>query len=224
MTYTFHFDVFTDNLDRFVWAGWITVELVVLAMVIGFVIGAFGAVGRRSKNRFAYAIATGYVELFRNTPLLVQLYLVYFGLPEIGISINSFFAALVALSLNNGAYLTEIERAGMEAIHRNEIEAGLALGMTYPRVLTRIVIPHVFRIIYPPFANQAIMIFLGTSLTGLIAVPELTYQARILEAETFRPFEIYTGLAILYVVGSLIATWGFMLLGRWLFNIRIKAF
>jgi len=224
MRYSFHFEVFTDHLPRFIAGARIAFELVALAMVIGFVIGAFGAVARRSKNKFAYGVATAYVELFRNTPLLVQLYLVYFGIPELGISISSYPAALIALSLNNGAYLTEIERAGMEGIHRNEIEAGLALGLSYPQVLVRIVFPHVFRIIYPPFANQAILIFLGTSLTGLIAVPEMTYQARILEAETFRPFEIYTGLAILYVVGTLIATWTLVILGRWLFKMRVKVF
>ncbi|MFI5339161.1 MAG: amino acid ABC transporter permease [Candidatus Methylomirabilales bacterium] len=224
MNYSFHFEVFTDHLPQFFEGGRIAFELVGLAMAIGFVLGAFGAVARRSKNKIAYGLATGYVELFRNTPLLVQLYLVYFGLPELGISISSYPAALLALSLNNGAYLTEIERAGMEAIHKNEIEAGLALGMSYPQVLIRIVLPHVFRIIYPPFASQTILIFLGTSLTGLIAVPELTYQARILEAETFRPFEIYAGLGILYVIGTMAATWILVLLGRWLFKIRVKVF
>ena len=224
MEYTFHFEVVLRQLPYFLKGLLVTAQLAGFAMFFGVIIGAFGALARRSHNFIAYGISTAYVEIMRNTPLLVQIYFIYFGLPEIGIPIGSYPAVLLALTLNNGAYCAEIERAGLEAIHKSELDAALSLGLSYPQALKHIIFPHVLKIIYPPMCSQLIMVILVTSLASVLGIQDLTGLAREFDALTFRSLETYLLTMCLYVAVTLIATAALVYIGKKFYRIEIKVF
>jgi len=201
-----YFRVILRNLPEFIRGASLTLYICTLAMLGGFIIGVLGALGRRSRRRLVWFLSTAYVNLFRNTPLLVQAYLFYFGLPSFGINLTSIQAGLLALTVNNGGYMTEIVRGGMNAIHRNEVDAALALGMSTRQMLQYVVIPHVFRLVYPPMVNQFVLLILGSSVLALIGMEELTFKARMIEAYTFRAFEVYLSTMLMYVILTVITT------------------
>ena len=211
-----YFGVIFRNLPEFARGAAFTLFVCAVAMYVGFILGLFGALARRSRIRPIRFISSLYVDLFRNTPLLVQAYLFYFGLPTFRINLGSLEAAILALSVNNGAYMTEILRGGMNAIHRNEVEAALALGMSTRQVLQHIVIPHIFKLVYPPMVNQFMLLVIGSSVLALIGLEELTFKARIVEAYTFRAFEVYLSTMVMYVVLTVITT-GILRLIGWRF-------
>jgi len=208
-----HFGVIWRNWSDLLKGAGVTLWISAIAMAGGFVLGLFGCLLRRSGNPVLRGIGVAYVNLFRNTPLLVQAYLIYFGLPTFGINLDSLTAGVIALTINNGGYMTEIIRAGLESIHRNEIEAALAVGMSYRQVLQYIVIPHIFRLVYPPMVNQFVLLILGSSVLALIGLPELTFQVRMIEAYTFRSFEAYLVSMMLYVVLTILSTWTLRMAG-----------
>ncbi|TET12790.1 amino acid ABC transporter permease [Candidatus Aerophobetes bacterium] len=224
MEYTLHFEVVLRKLPLFLGGLGVTAYFAVLAMFFGIIIGLFGALARRSKNRIAYSISTAYVELMRNTPLLIQMYLFYFGLTELGIPMGNYLAFALAISINNGAYCTEIIRAGLEGIHKTEIEAALGLGLSYPQTMIFVVFPHVFKIIYPPVCNQLILIILVTSLASFLGIRELTGVAREWDALHFRPIETYTVVMYLYVAITIAAMALLVFLGNKLLKVKIKVF
>jgi len=200
-----HFEVIWANLDMFLRGAGVTFGVATVAMFGGSLLGIGGAMFRRSNLKVLRFLGTVYVNLFRNTPLLVQAYILYFGLTFI-INLDSLSAALVSLTINNGGYMTEIVRAGMEGIHRNEIEASYALGMSHVQALRYILIPHALRIVYLPTVNQFLLLVLGSSVLALIGLPELTFQARKIEAYTFRAFEVYITSMIAYVLLAALST------------------
>jgi len=208
-----YFKVIWQNLDVFAKGASITLYVCTVAMFGGLALGVFGALARKSRIVVLRAIGVCYVNLFRNTPLLVQAYLIYFGLPTFGINLDSMTAGLIALTINNGGYMTEIIRAGMNTIHRNEFEAALALGMSVRQVLQYIVIPHVFRLVYPPVVNQFVLLIIGSSILALIGLEELTFQARMVEAYTFRAFEVYLATMFGYILLTIITTYMLRLAG-----------
>jgi polar amino acid transport system permease protein len=176
-----------------------TLLFTVICVVLGLAIGLVTGVGRLSTNRFVTAPLRAYVELFRCTPVLVQLVWFYYALPVLtGIQISATLAATLCLSLYGGAFYSEIIRGGIISTDAGQIEAARALGMRRFQVLRRIVLPQAFKRMVPPLMSQSIMQLKNTSLLSVLAVPDLLYQGQVIAHETYRPLELYTFIALAY--------------------------
>jgi len=200
MGYVFHFEVPMRQLPVFLLAALQTLRISGLGILIGLAISIFGALGRMSKNKVIYVISTAYVEFIRNTPFLVQLFIIYFGLPSIGLQFTANTAALIALSINCGAYCTEVVRAGIESIRKGQIDAGLSLGMSYMQVFRHVILFPALKAVFPPLGNVFIITMLGSSAVAIISAQELTYAGSMLESRTFRSFEIFTVITVIYFI------------------------
>ncbi|MEO1127862.1 MAG: amino acid ABC transporter permease [Cyanobacteria bacterium J06635_15] len=203
MTYRFQFQVIWDNWDLLLNGVWLTLRLSVLATLIGLLVGVVGALCRTSKNRFLATVATAYVEAIRNTPFLVQLLFIFFGISSLGPKLGSDQAALLALVLNFGAYATEIIRAGIQGIDPNQIEAGLSLGLKPLQVFRLVVLKPAIATIYPALTSQVILLMLLSSIVSQISAEELTFVGNFLRSRTFRDFEIYLAIALIYILLAL---------------------
>lgn len=199
MGYTFDFSVIWNNLDLFVAGAFVTIRLSVIAIAFGLVIGIIGALFRTSGNRFLNWLAIAYVEAIRNTPFLIQLFFIFFGLPNLGLKLTAEQASTFALAVNFGAYSTEIVRAGVESIHKGQVEAGLALGFKPISVFRHIVITPALANIYPALVGQIILAVLFTSVVSQIAAEDLTFTGDYLNTRTFRSFEIYFTISLIYL-------------------------
>ena len=179
----------------------LTVELAMIAVAIGLVIGSFAGIGRVGGNRMTRLVTGVYVDFIRGTPLLVQLFLVYFGLPSlIGRPVPPFIAAIAAMGINSGAYIAEIVRAGIQSIDRGQMEAGRSVGLTYSQTMRYIIFPQAFRRIIPPLGNEFIAMLKDSSLVSVIALEELLRKGQVVITRTFRPFEVYMVVALIYLV------------------------
>ena len=195
-----------------------TLHISILTLFFSFVLGTAGALCRMSRVRWLHGPATWYVEFIRNTPLLVQLFFIYFGLSQVDIQVPNYVAGLIGLVVNNSAYLTEIIRTGIQAVHKGQFEAGLSLGLSFPQLMRRVVFPQAFRVIYPPLCNQFVGIILWSSLVSTIAVEDLAMRGKQLASTTFRSFETYIVLTLIYVVMTLTVSGTLKLVGRSLFR------
>jgi polar amino acid transport system permease protein len=202
MNYVFHFQSIWNNKEVFLSGTLVTLQLAVLAMLFGTALGIVGAVARNSHWRIARGSSAAAVEVIRNTPLLVQLYLWYFGLGVFGIDVPPYWSVVIALGVNNGGYLTEIIRAGIEAIKIQQIKAGVSLGMSGFQVFRYIIIMPALGIVFPAVSNQFVISILMSALAMIIGVKDLTYQAVYLQAHTFRSIETYIVVIVLYIILS----------------------
>ena len=204
MTYSFQFrDVFAAwefLLDGLV----LTLELSLVTMVVGLVIGLAGAAGRVYGPSWIRRPIAVYVETIRNTPLIVQLFLIFFGLPSAGIKFDADTAAFIALSINLGAYSIEIIRAGLEAIPRSQIEAGQSLGLSGLQVFRHVIIFPALKLMYPALASQFVLLMLATSVVSQISAQDLFHMASIIQSRTFRDFEVYVLVAGAYLALALV--------------------
>lgn len=191
------------------------------SIAIGLVIGLSVALVRVNGPRWANVAGSIYVEAFRNTPLLVQLFLLFFALPFAGLRLSANMAAFIAISLNLGAYSTEIFRAGLLAIPKTQIEAGLALGMSRFQVMRYVVIVPALRIIYPALTGQLTLTLLGTSLVSAISATDLTLAGSMIESQTFRSLETFILVAILYIAMTFAFRLLYWAIGLWLFRRRV---
>jgi len=182
----------------------VTFELTGIAISIGFVIGILLAVGRVYGNRLIRLLSAVYLTFFRGTPLLIQIFIIYFGLPSLGIMISSFVSGIVALGLNSGAYQAEYFRGSIQAVKGNEIVAARALGMSKLQAIRHVVLPQTLRMVIPSWSNQLINLLKFSSLVYLIRVQELMYEAKIIAGLTFRNLEVFTIVAIMYLTTVLI--------------------
>lgn len=182
----------------------LTVELAILSVSIGLVIGSLAGIARVSHSAAIKAIAAVYVDFIRGTPLLVQLFLVYFGLPSlIGRPVPPFAAAITAMSINSGAYIAEIVRAGIQSIDRGQTEAARSLGLTAGQSMRYVIFPQAIRRIIPPLGNEFIAMLKDSSLVSVIALEELLRKGQVVITRTFRPFEVYMVVAIIYLIMTL---------------------
>ncbi|MCW5300501.1 amino acid ABC transporter permease [Herbaspirillum lusitanum] len=180
-----------------------TVACVLLGLLIGLAVG----LGRLSTNPLVSGPLRAYVEVFRCTPVLVQLVWFYYALPVlVGIEMSAGTSALLALALYGGAFYSEIIRGGIVSIDIGQSEAGCALGMTRFQLMRRVILPQAFKRMTPPLVSQSIMQLKNTSLLSVLAVPDLLYQGQIIAHETYRPLEIYTMVAVIYFLILLPAT------------------
>jgi polar amino acid transport system permease protein len=200
MDYIFHFGPIFARWDQIVRGAALTVELAAASMVLGLIIAVVGATLRTFGPSPVRWLVAAYVELIRNTPMLVQLYIVFFVLPSMGVRMNSAEAAIVALSANLGAYATEIVRAGLESTPRGVIEAGMSLGLSRLRIIRHIVLIPALRTIYPALGSQFVLQLLGSSLVSAIAVEELTAVGNNIMMQTFRNFEVFIVVGVIYFV------------------------
>jgi polar amino acid transport system permease protein len=191
---------FSQYAPGFLKAAWIVLLLTVVAIVISWVCGLLAALGKASRFVVARQVSTFYVWFIRGTPTLIQIFIVYFGLPQLGLRLSPFVAGVIALGVNSGAYVAEIIRSGLSAIPKGQMESSLALGMSRFDAMTRIILPQVFRIIIPSLTNEAITSLKNTSLLSTITVVELTLYAQMIIASTFRPFDFYIASAVIYLV------------------------
>ncbi|MGF1482700.1 MAG: amino acid ABC transporter permease [Cyanophyceae cyanobacterium] len=199
MNYTFDFSVIWENLDVLAAGAWLTLKMSLLAIAFGLILGIIGSLLRTSANRLLNWIALAYVEVIRNTPYLIQLFFIFFGLPNLGIRLTAEQAAILSLAINFGAYSTEIVRSGVESIAQGQIEAGLAIGFKRLAVFRYVVIPPALANIYPALIGQVVLAVLFTSVVSQIAAEDLTYAGNYLNSRTFRSFEIYFTIALLYL-------------------------
>jgi His/Glu/Gln/Arg/opine family amino acid ABC transporter permease subunit len=196
----FNFRVIAQYLDQYLIGllatGWISLVSIFLALILGTI----ACVMRLSKNRLISSVSAVYIESIRSTPLLTQLYFFYFGLPSIGININEVQTGILALSLNSGAYIAEIIRAGILSVPRGHIEAGIASGLSFIQRLRYIILPQALGVVVPPLLGSAIVLVKDSSLLSLISVLELTRAGQILTSERFMPAEGFFTTAVFYLV------------------------
>jgi polar amino acid transport system permease protein len=197
-----------------------TLKLATGATLIGFAIGTVGAIARRSSVAWAQRASTAYVEAIRNTPLLVQIFLVYFGLASIGWKLPAFTVALAALIINVGAYATEIMRAGFDSIHKGQLEAAECLALNRRQVYWHVVLLPAMERVYPALTSQFVLLMLASSVCSQISAEELTAVANFVQSDTYRPFETYILVAAAYLLLSLVMRAGFWGLGLVLFPRR----
>lgn len=204
MNNTIRFDVVFNNIDDMLKGILVTLELTLVAIILSTMMGLLVTVIWRKGNKIIHLIISGYVEIMRNVPILVVLYFIYFGLGEISINFGSFGSVILALTLCNGAYISEIFRAGIEALPISQTEAGVALGMHNYQVFFRIIMPQAFINIFPSLINQYIILMLSTSFASLVALDELTSTVSKLSSFSFRSFEFYIVGALVYLFFTVI--------------------
>lgn len=211
-SYQFQFGQVFAYSDQLLQGLWLTITLSAQAIAISFVIGVLGALVRTQGGRIASALVGAYVEIIRNTPFLVQAFFIFFGLPSAGIRLDPETAALIALSLNGGAYLTEIVRAGISSIPKGQIEAGRALGLGPLQIYRYVVLAPALKAIFPAMTAEFIVIFLATSVCSIIAVDELTATAINIDSQILRSFEIFSLLLAVYLGLSILLSAFFALI------------
>ena len=189
MSYVFQWGSVWPELDKLLLGTWLTLRLSAMAMVLGLTVGVLGALGKASAWRPVRALVHGYVEAVRNTPFLVQLLLIYLGLPSIGLRLTPDQAALLAMVVNLGAYATEIVRAGIEAVPAGQIEAGRALGLRPRHIFRFVILVPALRTVFPALGSQFILVMLASSVVSVISAEELTAVADTIIARNFRSFE-----------------------------------
>jgi His/Glu/Gln/Arg/opine family amino acid ABC transporter permease subunit len=200
LSYNFNWAVIWRNADRLLDGLLLGLALAAVSLAAGVVLGLLGAHARGSRFRALRALAWAYVEFIRNTPLLLLIFFVYFGLPEFGIrTLGKIESFVVTLSLYAGAYLTEVFRAGLASIPVQYVEAAKAIGLRPLQRQRHVVWPVMFRITLPSLANNLISLFKDTSLAAAIAVPELTFTARQINTNTFRVIEVWLTASALYL-------------------------
>lgn len=195
----FDFSFVVRSLPLFLEGALVTVELSVLTICIVLVWGLVVAMARMSQYRMLRSLAGGYVQLVRNTPVLVQMYFIYFGFAMAGFGLSGFFSGLLALSLQNGGYVAEIYRAGLQSISARQVEGARALGMTRWLALWLVILPQAFVRVIPALGNQFILIIKDTSLASAIAVGDLTEVGKLLSERTAATYEIFFTLAAFYL-------------------------
>ena len=217
MDYVFQFGLVWRELDQLLLGAWLTIKLSAGAMALGLIVGIACAEAKNSRWPVLRAVVQGYVEAIRNTPFLVQLLLIYLGLPTIGIRLLPSEAALLAMVVNVGAYATEIVRAGIESVPRQHIEAGRALGLTSWQIFRFIVLIPALRAVFPALASQFILIMLASSVVSVISAEELTAVTDMIVARNFRSFEFYLVATGLYLAMAFGFQPIFAVIDRWLF-------
>jgi glutamine transport system permease protein len=186
----------------------ITLELTAGAVAIGIVIGLFISLMRLSTSRILRGFALAYVDFFRGTPLLVQILMVYFAVPQVfGFQTPNnyqFIAGISAMGLNSGAYIAEIFRAGIQSIDRGQTEAARSLGMSQAQAMRYVILPQAFKRVIPPLGNEFIALLKDSSLVAIIALEDLMYTGKIIVGRTVQPFVIYLEVALFYLVMTLV--------------------
>lgn len=194
----------------FIEAAWVTIQLSILTTILGLTCGALGAAARMSRGWILRAIGAIYVSIFRGTPALIQLFILYFGGPQIGIQLDAFEAGVIGLGVNIGAYMAETMRGAIESVDKGQREAARTLGMSRGQAMRKVILPQAMRLMIRPLGVNINALIKGTALVAAISVVELTYTAQRYIGSTYKPFEMFMlagilYMIIIYVVGVVIA-------------------
>ena len=199
--------ILIDSLPKILLPGvLVTIPLTLISFTFAMLIATFCAMALFSKVPILKHIIRFYVWVIRGTPLLIQLYVVFFGFPKLGIIVDSFLCAVIVFSLNEGAYCTETMRSALEAVPKGQMEAGFCVGMSYFQIMRRIILPQALRTAFPPLSNSFIGMIKDTSLAANITVMEMFMQTQRIVARTYEPLALYIELALIYLLFSTVLT------------------
>lgn len=186
----------------------ITVQFTVIGVLFGSILGLFFALGRMSKNKIVKYTCASYIDFFRGTPLLVQILIIYIGVPQLfGFTMPDnyqYIAGYIALSLNCAAYTAEIFRSGIQSIDPGQMEAARSLGMSHYQAMRHIILPQAFKVVVPPLGNEFIAMLKDSSLLAFIAIEDLLYSGKIIVGRTFQPMPIYLTVAFIYLCMTMV--------------------
>ena len=200
----FNFDLVVNSFPLLLVGAGVTIKITALSVALGVVIGLFVGIARISRIKILRVLAAIYVDFFRGTPLLVQIFLVYFALPVItGQRVGPFVAAIGSCGINSGAYVAEIFRAGIQSIDKGQMEAGRSLGMTWVQTMRYIIVPQAFKRVIPPLGNEFIALLKDSSLVSVIGFEELTRRGQLIIAKTYGSLEIWISVAVIYLAMTL---------------------
>ncbi|TGV11423.1 amino acid ABC transporter permease [Mesorhizobium sp. M8A.F.Ca.ET.173.01.1.1] len=199
----FSFQTIVDNFPLLLWSARLTLLVSILGVLIGLVIGAMICIGSLSARHWLRRVAITYISFFRGVPLLVQLLLVYYLLPSVGINASPLVAAVTTVGLCSSAYVSEYLRGAINAIPAGQREAAVAIGMAPTDIWIRIILPQALKISLPSIVNELILLVKASSLVSLVGVPELTLMSKAVQAATYRPLEIYLAAACIYLAINL---------------------
>ncbi|MBB2927983.1 amino acid ABC transporter permease [Paraburkholderia silvatlantica] len=203
---------------------WLSLQIAVLAFALGMLIGLACASIQRFGPAWLGRIVRVYVTFATNTPQLVQIFFLFFALPQAGLTLSPYAAVLIGATFNAGAYLCEIQRAGFASVHRTEIEAAEVLGFSSLQIVQYVIFPHVVKVMFPPLSNQFIMMTLGTSMASVFGVEELTGRTYNLSSQTYLSVEAFTVAAGVYIAITMLATFALAMFGRHVCRARVKVF
>ncbi|MDQ7981999.1 amino acid ABC transporter permease [Paraburkholderia sp. SARCC-3016] len=193
--------------NDFVRAAWLTLQVTLLAFVLSIALGLLTALAGSARVMVLRWIASIYIEAIRNTPVLLQIFIVFFGLPTLGIRLDAYTAGVIALGVNVGAYLAEVFRAGIQSVPRGQLEAASILGMQRSQIFVDVVLPQAARAVYPAIVNNLIQLLLGTSLLSAIALPELSGTATVINSRTLLYVQTFTIALVIYLILSNALSW-----------------
>lgn len=197
-------DLMINSLPLLIVGAGITIQITAISVGLGLIIGMFVGIARICNVKVLRALAAVYIDFLRGTPLLVQIFLIYFALPMVvGQRVDPFIAAITACGINSGAYIAEIFRAGIQAIDEGQMEAGRSLGMTWVQTMRYIIVPQAFKNIVPPLGNEFIALLKDSSLVSVIGFEELTRRGQLIIARTYGSLEIWITVALIYLVMTL---------------------
>jgi polar amino acid transport system permease protein len=222
MDYTLQFGQVWPYLPRLLDGAVLSLQIALLSFCGGLLIGTALASLKSFGPGWARLPINAYVVFFTNTPQLVQIYFLFFVLPDAGILLSPYAAVLIGMTLNAGAYLTEIQRAGFQSRRRSEMEAAEVLGFSRLQQIRYVILPHVARVLFPPLSNHFILMTLGTSMAAIFGVEELTGQALNVNAQTFRSIEVFSLTALIYIGLTLLASVALGLLGKFAFRAKMR--
>lgn len=214
------FSVVFDRWDMVLQGIYLTIKLTLVATACGFVLGTFCAIGKRGRTPWLRKTCSAYIEAIRNTPLLVQIFLVYFGLSSLGLSLQAVTVSMIALTINVGAYSAEIMRAGFDSIEKGQLEAAETLGLSRRQIYWHVVLKQALERVYPALTSQFVLLMLASSICSQISAEELTAVANFIQSDTYRPFETYIVVGALYVVLSILLRILFWAFGLAIFRRR----
>ncbi|MBQ7499175.1 MAG: amino acid ABC transporter permease [Selenomonas sp.] len=201
---SFNFDLVVNSFPLLLLGAGVTIKITAMSVAVGVIIGLFVGIARICRIKPLEWLAAIYVDFFRGTPLLIQIFLVYFALPVItGQRIDPYVAAIGACGINSGAYVAEIFRAGIQSIDNGQMEAGRSLGMTWTQTMRYIIVPQAFKRVIPPLGNEFIALLKDSSLVSVIGFEELTRRGQLIIAKTYGSLEIWISVAIIYLVMTL---------------------
>ena len=217
---SFEFSGTFARWEFFAWGALMTLGLSLAAMALGLLVGVVGAALRRSPILPLRLLVRAYVELIRNTPFLVQIYIVYFGLPALGLRLSPVVASIASMTIYAGAYLTETLRAGIENVPKAQTEAALALGLSKFACFRKVVLPQGLAAVYPALVSQFILLLLASSIASSVSTQELTGAANDIQGQTFRSFEAFLVVAAIYLAMTGLLRMALNALDRRLFSFR----
>lgn len=222
MAYELQFADLGEYVGMFASGAATTLGLTAVSTALGIGVGVAGAAASDSRHAWLRSLVRGYVEAIRNTPFIVQLFFVFFGLPALGVHLGEYTAAILAMTLNLGAYSVEIIRAGIAAVPKGHHEAAASLAMTRGQTFWHVILPQALAKVFPALSSQIVITMLGSAVVSQISVPDLTYAASYIQSRNFRAFETYFLITAAYLVMAIVLRWLLNSAGKRLFSRNLR--